>query len=289
MTKPLTDLPKKIWFLWLQGYEDMPYLVQKCWWSWKQMHPDWELTFLHKDNIYDYIDIRSVLEDRESTIYPVSQSEIIRINLLRRYGGVWVDATCFCQQPLEKWLPEYLTSGFFAFHRPGKDRMLSSWFLAAHPNNALIEVYAQTVNDFWKNNKKIRMWVDRKWLHRILLKLKIHGYLKKYPTLWYHPIFVKLFKIYPYFWFFYLFEKLYHQNKTVQKTWDDTPKLSADIPHRIQHFGLFEKPDEAIRQYIDQRQDPLYKLTFKYDAAQYYSGCTLDYLLQTIDPVPSES
>jgi hypothetical protein len=56
------------------------------------------------------------------------------MELLRRHGGVWADATCYCLQPLAEWLPSKLApAGFFAFDRPAPDRMLASWFLAAQP------------------------------------------------------------------------------------------------------------------------------------------------------------
>ncbi|MEM6963160.1 MAG: capsular polysaccharide synthesis protein [Bacteroidota bacterium] len=276
------QIPQKIWFLWLQGFDDMPHLVRKCWTSWLTHHPDWEIIFLDKNNLYDYVNIKTILEDRSTIIYAASQSDIIRINLLRRYGGVWVDATCFCQRPLESWLPDYLAAGFFAFHRPGYDRMLSSWFLAATADNLLVEAYCATVNEFWKNNQHAKMWQDRPWIYRLLLKFKIHGYLKKNPTLWFHPLMLKGLKIYPYFWFFYLFEKIYHENPTVKKLWDMVPKYSADIPHKLQHHGILQPLSASLQQDIDQRVDPLYKLTYKYDASKLTSETTLDYLLNTI-------
>lgn len=272
-------LPKKIWFLWLQGFDNMPYLVQKCWTSWQYHNSDWEITFLDKENIYEYIDIKSVLEDRTTRIYPVTQSEIIRINLLEKYGGVWVDATCFCQQPLDNWIYDYLDSGFFAFNRPGKDRMLSSWFLAATPYNKLVKIYCKEVNNFWLTNKTIKAWIDKPLVHQIILRFKIHGYLKNNPTLWFHPIITKVIRIYPYFWFFYLFEKLYHSNQEIKNIWDLTPKFSADVPHKIQNFGFFQSVNGLIRHDIDQKISPLYKLTYKYDPKKLKEGSALHYLL----------
>ncbi|MEM9822418.1 MAG: capsular polysaccharide synthesis protein, partial [Bacteroidota bacterium] len=195
MTKTMIQLPRKIWFLWLQGFDQMPELVSKCYRSWCKHHPDWEVIFLDENNVTQFIDVKSIIEDRPSIIHRVSQSEIIRINLLRKYGGVWVDATCFCQQALDDWLFPYLESGFFAFHRPGIDRMLSSWFLAALPGNDLVEIYSETVNEFWPNNPKVKMWVDRPLVYQFIKKSKLHGYLKKRPTLWYHPIFIKVLKV----------------------------------------------------------------------------------------------
>ena len=279
MKKNESFLPKKIWFLWFQGQNKMPLVVKKCFLSWQKHHPNWDIIFLDKKNLYDFVEIKYILENRSSKIYFASQSDIIRINLLKKYGGVWVDATCFCQQPLDDWIYNYLNTGFFAFDRPGYDRMFSSWFLAVNKGNQLVEEYANAVNDFWISNKNIKLSRDRAWIHLILRKFKIHGYLKRNPTLWLHPILTKGLKVYSYFWFFYLFEKLYHNNQTVKTIWDSTPKFSADIPHKIQHFGLFEPLNKMIQADIDQKSDPLYKLTYKYDSQKYYQGCLLDYLL----------
>lgn len=279
MEKQEKILPKKIWFLWLQGYDDMPPLVRSCYQSWEACNPNWELIFLDDKNIEKYIDIKSVLKDRKSKIYRVSQSEIIRINLLKEHGGVWVDATCFCQQPLDQWLTGKLTAGFFAFSQPGPDRMLSSWFMAAKKGNPLVEVFANEINKWWKDNLNIKLWIDKPWIHDLILRSKLHGFLKKRPTLWYHPLFVKVLKIYPYFWFFYFFQKLYEGNEIVKKKWDEMPEISADIPHKVQIQGLFEKLSISLKEDIDNRVDPLYKLTFKFDPKDLKRGCNLDYLL----------
>ena len=134
----------------------------------------------------------------------------------------------------------------------------------------------------WIVLKNIKLWVDRPWIHWVLLKFKIHGYLKRNPTLWYHPLITKGLKVYPYFWFFYLFEKLYHSNPIVKKVWDATPKFTADVPHKIQHYGIFNPMSESIKMDIDQKKDPLYKLTFKFDQKKLSDNCTLDYLLKSI-------
>lgn len=280
MTENKWSGPKIIWFLWFQGKEQMPDLVRHCFDSWQRHHPDWEIVFLSDKNLARYLDIQDIIEEREIALYPAAKSDVIRINLLKRYGGVWVDATTFCMQPLDDWLPEKMNTGFFAFNRPGKDRMLSSWFLAAEENHLLIENYAERVNTFWRKHPSLRGWTDRPWIHWFLLRFKVHGFLKKRPTLWFHPFVVDVLKIYPYFWFFYLFEKLYREEEEVKQIWDATPKISADGPHKLWNYGLFKKLSSALREDIDEGRDPLYKLTYKYKPQQLQPGCALHYLLK---------
>ena len=130
------SIPKRIWFLWLQGYDEAPVLVQRCFKSWQQHNPEWELVFLQEDNLSDYVDLGLPAETMATLTRPLI-SDLVRLKLLAEYGGVWVDSTCYCKQPLDNWLGNYLDSGFFVFHQHDKERILTSWFMVSEPGNAL--------------------------------------------------------------------------------------------------------------------------------------------------------
>src|ERR1700748_2440425 len=102
-------IPKTIWFLWLQGLDNAPLVVQKCYESWLKHNPYWTITFLDETNIRDFVSLPDVQITRQSL------SDVLRINLLAKYGGIWVDATCYCVKPLDLWIDQYTTQGFFAF------------------------------------------------------------------------------------------------------------------------------------------------------------------------------
>ena len=86
--------------------------------------------------------------DRSAGLPGRLQADLARLDLLARHGGVWADATCFCVRPLDDWLLPCLPSGFFAFDRPGPDRLLSTWFLAAQPGNALVSGTFALMRDY---------------------------------------------------------------------------------------------------------------------------------------------
>lgn len=280
-------LQKKIWFLWIQGKGDMPVVVSACYESWLKHNPDWEIVFLNLEEAIALTDLDSVIYNRQSKIPNVVISELVRINLLARHGGVWVDATCFCQKPLDDWLPDVMTEGFFAFDRPGEDRRISSWFLAGRPDNTIVKEYAEAANSFWVENKRIEWRNDKPILNGIIRKSKIDRFLRKNSHIWYHPFFVKFLKIRSYYWFHYLFEKLYQERPHIKLQWEKVPKISADIPHRIWNDGLFSPLKPAIKEAIDQKRDPLYKLTWKYESSQLEHSSNLSYLLFRDNPLSS--
>lgn len=263
-------LPKLIWFLWLQGNEKMPWIVRECFMSWERNNPGWEFIFLEEKNIAEFIEIEKILTPRNHSITSQALSDIIRINLLHKYGGVWVDATCFCCKPLDQWLYPYLQTGFFAFDRPGNDRMLSSWFLAACKGNYIIEKYCSSTNLYWQQNRGLSL-SSQSVLSMLYNKLTGTNSLS-----WFSPLFTKIFKVYPYFWFHYLFEKNYREDILFKKAWDDTPKYSAAIPLKLYYSGILETPSDTMRA-IENKKDPLYKLSLETDTSA--PASCLEYLL----------
>ncbi|MBB6128999.1 capsular polysaccharide synthesis protein [Mucilaginibacter lappiensis] len=259
--------PKIIWFLWLQGMENAPFVVSKCYQSWVKHNPDWQIVFL------DETSVKSYFSAEYKQITKQAFSDILRINLLAQYGGVWVDATCFCTKPLDSWLPDYMHRGFFAFERPGPDRMISSWFIASAANNHITGTFKQLVLDYWNQNKGMTFIENSKW--KFLNKcLRLLG-----TQTWFRPFVTRVLRIHPYFWFHYLFEKNYLEDNKVKQLWDDTPKISADIPHGLQFAGLFNPITEKVKVDIDHKVSPCYKLMWNYRAAELKEGTVMDYLL----------
>jgi hypothetical protein len=186
------DVPKIVWSLWLQGWDSAPDLVRACTASWSRLNPEWEvrrLTRAHVDRLFSNTAQNAHL--LKPDIPPVVLSDVVRMELLVRYGGVWTDATTYCLAPLDKWLGPAVASGFFAFDRPGPDRMLSNWFLAAVVSSQVIARWHDLTQAYWTGRTERDA----------------------------------------YFWHHYLFAKAYETDDEVRRIWDSTPKISADGPH----------------------------------------------------------
>jgi len=262
------SFPKIIWFLWLQGLPSAPAIVQKCFESWVTNNKNWKIVLLDKNNIVEYIS----LPNAETT--PQALSDIIRINLLAEHGGIWVDATCYCTTPLDNWIYDHIKAGFFAFDRPGPDRMISSWFLAATKNAYIPQYLKNEVNAYWKHNPKLVLFEKSGW--RLLKKI-----IPKHPEQWFNNFYKKALKVYPYFWFHYLFGKSYFSDENFKNQWDQVIKISADIPHRLQFEGLTSPLRLSIKKEIDECHAPVYKLIWKTEISDGSNETILDYLLRS--------
>lgn len=233
---------KRIFIYWHSGFINAPEIVRRCLLSWKIMNRTYEIIELDDTNLSQYINIKEHVPDIDKkNITKTALSDIIRMLLLHNYGGFWCDATLFCNVPLDNWIEKYIEHGFFAFNKPGPDRMLSNWFLYGTPDNIIIEKWLSKIIDYWKNNDKVKT----------------------------------------YFFVHYLFADLYNEYPKCRDMWDKINKISADGPHHLQFKGLMNKIDDNTKQHIDNRKSHLYKLTYKIDFGKFNNNCVLKYLYDT--------
>ena len=85
-------------------------------------------------------------------------SDLLRVALLAKYGGTWIDATVFCTGGV---VPSYmLDSDFFVFQnlKPGADGHvlnISSWFMTAYAENKMVLAVRKLLYEYWKENDRL--------------------------------------------------------------------------------------------------------------------------------------
>ena len=156
-------VPKIIWMLWLQGWDDVSPMVRACRLSWQRHNADWDIRAIDRQDVINLVGPTPV-PDR----FPAALSDVVRARLLSKFGGVWVDATTFCMTPLDGWIREAAAAGFFAFDSPGYGRMLSTWFLAAPPCADVTNKWAEAADRYWADRDAPGEYF---WFHRIFAEL----------------------------------------------------------------------------------------------------------------------
>ncbi|MBF9003463.1 capsular polysaccharide synthesis protein [Vibrio nitrifigilis] len=135
------DIPKKIWIYWAQGYDSAPDIVKVAYHYWQTMNPDYDVCFLDEKKIQSYFDFQSLFYNFSLDAGAAHKSDFIRVYLLSRYGGVWVDSTTFCWKPLDSWL-QYETKGcglfLFKQTQDRPDRQIKNWFMASAKGNPVM-------------------------------------------------------------------------------------------------------------------------------------------------------
>jgi len=90
-----TAIPRQIWICWWDGIEFMPPIVKACYRSVLKHKNDFEVTVITKNNFANYVSIpEHIINKFNSGIITVTHlSDVIRMLLLEKYGGLWLDAS----------------------------------------------------------------------------------------------------------------------------------------------------------------------------------------------------
>ena len=275
-------VPRKIWFLWFQGFSEAPLVVKKCYESWVKLNPEWEVIFLDQNNLTDYID--PVLPDKKlNQLSKNHQSDIYRLQLLSKFGGVWADATTLCRVPLNDWLYDYLDAGFFVFiHETRSYGWISNWFIAAEKEHLIITKLERKFIAFFRDNSFcLNQQIQKERIKFLGLFLN-----RKFKTtrFWSSWLIVKLFKVYPYLIFHYMFAKLIGADQECLAIYKRMKNFytTGDI---LGQYGLLKPLTDEIKQRIDSQIDPVYKLSWKYNKNKYSNSSVLHYLLNQTDSI----
>lgn len=224
----------------MQGWENAPPLVQACLQSWQRRNPTWTVHALTEENLADHLDFAAVYPDVKTAGMPAAAlSDMIRVALLSEHGGVWADSTVFCATPLDEWIDDCSRTGFFAFARPGPDRLVSSWFLASERDNPLTLEWRERVREYWQDRDAPDHYF---WLHR-------------------------------------LFSAAYSSDDSFRRIWDATPKIRSDGPHYFVPYDsrLARRMTERARARVLSGADPVYKLTHRVRTAPAQAGTAYDF------------
>lgn len=96
------NMEGRVWICWWQGLENAPEIVKRCVESIQRNAGDHQVTIITDRNVEQYIDIPEWVKKKQSEgiISRTNLSDLLRLSLLAKYGGLWLDATFFCTGPL---------------------------------------------------------------------------------------------------------------------------------------------------------------------------------------------
>ena len=165
--KLLHNESRCLWVFWWQGIENAPELVQKCYDSINRYFEGWQITLITKENYSEFVSFPSfIIEKLNKGIITLTHfSDLLRLELLIKYGGLWLDATVLCTG---NDIPQSIrNSELFVFQsqKPGADghaTLMSSWLIYAKTNNRILLATRELLYAYWEKND---MMMDYFLLH----------------------------------------------------------------------------------------------------------------------------
>ncbi|KAL7931476.1 capsular polysaccharide synthesis domain-containing protein [Trichoderma chlorosporum] len=164
---PVTS-DRNVWAFWHSGYSNMAPWVQRNVINWvRRLGPDWTVHLVDRvpnseTNIYHFVE-ESYFPDTfnnntmDGPHVGPHQGDLIRLPLLFKYGGCWMDAGTFlfrhiediCWKQIEDPNSPYEMAGFVIEIRPGVETMLNG-FIAAKRNNPFIKRWHDIYLALWE-------------------------------------------------------------------------------------------------------------------------------------------
>ncbi|HTL31292.1 MAG TPA: capsular polysaccharide synthesis protein [Tepidisphaeraceae bacterium] len=269
-------MTKVIWTYWQQGWDQAPPLVKKCHESWIRLNPDYEIHALDDKSLFNYISFPETIDFTRSDLTIQKIAVLARLELLARFGGVWVDATVYCTRPLREWLPDCFQSEFFAFRRPTVDCLSSNWLIAAETGSLILQRVQKDFTDFFANNQFTNQ--NTPFGEMLVQRYSQRWCKDPQATLKWHSRFAReVLRIYPYLIYHYTFNRLILTDPSCAEQWNQARPLLSDRPHYLQGYARAGDGKGAI-EYIRSRATPVHKLNWRVDSASPYWAAVLDEL-----------
>ena len=198
-----------IWVFWWNGFDNMPPVCKACFNSvLKYKKENFKVCFIDKDNYLDYADLPQHIIDKHNNgiISHTHFSDILRVTLLSKWGGLWLDASVF----LTDVIPDYVyNSDLFVFkgynfknincEEDGSN--ISSWFIYSNKNHPLVLSVRDMLFAYWLSNDTL---VDYFLFHWFFTIAAIEN-IKEWNKIPYTP------NVLPHYLYFSIFDKPFNK------------------------------------------------------------------------------
>lgn len=154
----IVETPKIIWQFWDNPVgKTTPGIVKASLESVEKFKGDFEHKILNNSTFENYSDLPGFVLDKfkKGQIDYTHFSDLLRLNLLKNHGGIWLDATGY----MTNFVPEYiLDEDFFVFLTDESSRFpysfVQSCFIRAKKGSFLCEAWHEMSVEYWKTETK---------------------------------------------------------------------------------------------------------------------------------------
>ena len=149
-----------IWIFWWQGIENAPEIVRKCIETIRYYSESHKVIIVTEKNISQFVDIPKYILEKvnNGSITLTHFSDILRLELLYQYGGIWMDSTLLMTGdiPVDVYKLPFFTIKHMKYSDYHVCRGLwSGFFLCAAKNNKLVKFCRDFLYEYWKHEDSL--------------------------------------------------------------------------------------------------------------------------------------
>jgi hypothetical protein len=224
-----TEYSDKIWICWFQGKDDAPPLVKQCINAAENVFKDKEVVIIDDGNFRQYADFPEyILKKYEKKIITRTHlSDLLRVAVLTKYGGLWLDSTVLCTA---KEVPAYIDkTPLFLYKEICLDRSgtppiaASSWLIYSCKNNDIVKAARDMLYEYWKRENELKNY----YAIHLFFRIAADKFKKQWHAV---PVYNN---INPHIMQFELFEEYSEARWNEYMKFSDFHKLSRHIDDKI--------------------------------------------------------
>lgn len=145
------DVELPVFCYWGTGIDGAPEIVRACVDRLLSLHPDARI--LDASSVRELIGIPTRVAEVLEEDHPAHFSDFVRVSLLERYGGIWVDATCWVPDRLSPAVAPLLTAG--VVYPRWTTGQIGNWFIAAVPDALVIRLQRIALEMWWTSRSDL--------------------------------------------------------------------------------------------------------------------------------------
>ena len=146
-----------VWVCWWTGLDSAPELVKQCVKSTRTRAGHHTVILLTEENVSKYLDIPSYMieKHRSGKMLTAHLCDYLRVALLEKYGGLWLDATIFCAQDIPE---EYFAAPFFTCKSVWRESAYLSHYqwttfcIGGRKGNTIFRFLKDSFEKYWFEN-----------------------------------------------------------------------------------------------------------------------------------------
>lgn len=153
------EYEKIIWTMWWQENE-MPEEIKICLRSIKKFSADYKLVVITRNNVNKYVSLPDCVKNKINLgmITYTHLSDIIRVYLIKNYGGLWLDSTIFVSREIPKKIFDY--AYYTNKLNPEETSCISKkrwagYILAGKPNNIYCCFMLDCFYKYWETEETL--------------------------------------------------------------------------------------------------------------------------------------
>lgn len=165
---------KNIFWCWFQGLENAPIISKSCLKSIRINCPDYNIIIINNKNMHNYVHFPNYILEKFKNKYmtPTHFSDLLRLELLIKYGGTWIDASVL----VTKFEERFFNSELFFFQQRTAGCVGSSWFITSEKANPILITARDLLYEYWRKRDNLCNY----FLFHLFIKMACEKYVNSF-------------------------------------------------------------------------------------------------------------